>query len=73
MSNPQFNSTGSSADIPLYDFDPLLDEESEAVAEEGGGSRLSSEGQARRQLEDRQEAQKLRRLLSDYAWDDREI
>lgn len=72
MSNPQFNSTGSSADIPLYDFDPL-DEESEAVAEEGGVSRLLSEGQARRQLEDRQEAQKLRRLLSDYAWDDREI
>ncbi|MEJ2743185.1 MAG: hypothetical protein P8104_06205 [Gammaproteobacteria bacterium] len=71
MSNPQFNSTGSSTDFPVFDVDALGDD-IEVLADEQEG-RASVEGQARRQLEDRKEAQKLRRLLADYAWDDRDI
>lgn len=76
MANPQYTAADANAEAPFYDLDAFeemdgVDEVEEAPAKRG--SKVSAEGAARRQLEERREAQRLRRLLSDYAWDDHDI
>lgn len=81
MANPQHATTEINNDIPFYDLDAfaddaeMLDEASAAPPPTARktSSKAAAEGLARRQLEERREAQRLSRLLSDYAWDDHDI
>lgn len=79
MSNPQFATTEGSNDLPFYELDAFPDDADgiEEADSSSGSSKVrgkaAAEGLARRQLEERREAQRLRRLLADYAWDDRDI
>lgn len=81
MANPQYSSTENTPEVPYYDVDMFADDASDLEEETGaasvssrsGSAKAVAEGLARRQLEERREAQRLRRLISDYAWDDQDI
>jgi len=71
MTETHFNSEATT-DFPLHDIESIIDDVAENPEVEAGG-KVSSSGAARRSLEERREAQHLRRLLSDYAWDEQEF
>lgn len=80
MANPQYTSTENTPEVPYYDVDMFADDASDLEEEASaasvsrrGSAKAVAEGLARRQLEERREAQRLRRLISDYAWDDQDI
>jgi hypothetical protein len=76
MTNPQFSAADNTADVQYSEMDALddvdgIDEVEQSSPRRGG--KASAECAARRQLEERREAQHLRRLLSDYAWDEKDF
>ena len=70
MADTHYNSVETN-DFPLGDVESFIEDVEDSLEGQAGG--VTSAGTARRSLEERREAQRLRQLLADYAWDEKEI